>query len=130
MERASESASEYNERLFSLAARLGERDIVVTRLHVDWFAFGSWELWLESGPQRDRYSATKHKGSLYPVPAPDVLRFSWDGREGFLDVATSPTRRWEQPDEWSREPSRHFNDLGEALRFVEARAVQQLVGEA
>ena len=51
---------------------------------------------------------------------PEVLRFGWDGCDGLLTVAASPTRVLSAPNEWKFECGKSF-DLpgGEALQFVE-----------
>jgi len=127
---ASDSAASYFERLLALAQRLASHDIVVTRIHGDWRAFGSWEIWTESGPPADAYAKTAHKGSLFPVPAPEVLRLSWDGREGLLSVSTASPPRHESPTHWTRGETLEFRGLDDALSGAEDLAIRRWNGEA
>ena len=124
MGRSSESAAQFNREVAELAIRLADHDIVVSRLHADWALFGSWTLWLEAGPARDAYDKTVLRGQRHPTPGPQVLRFSWDGREGYLGIATAPTPRLEDPREWTGEPAHRFSGMDEALRYVEGRAIE------
>jgi hypothetical protein len=126
MTSSSNHAAGFNRRLLELADRLAVSDIVTARLHADWGTFGSWELWLEAGSACDLYGQTILKGSRYPVPAPAVVRYSWDGRDRVLSVAVSTPPRYEAPSDWVVKLTRGFADMEEAIQFVEEQAVNSL----
>ena len=127
VESASRAAAGFNASLAALADALAGDNLVVTRLHADWGSFGGFELWVESGAERDAYEPTVLKGSRYPVPAPRVLRFVWDGRDACLSVASARPERGDVPSHWQREPQRPADTLAEALDLVQTIARERLL---
>ena len=125
-EPASVSASNFNKSLVALTEVLAKHNIVVTRLHADWGIFGCWEIWAESGVERDTYDHTIMKGSEYPVPAPSILRFSWDGRDKCLAISSSRPKRNDSPSNWHHEPQVGLITINEAIAIVERVAKERL----
>ena len=108
MERSSQHAAKFIRELSELADRLAARDIVVGSLRAEYSSFAHWQL-----------VATKHNESV---------RFSWDGRDGFLTVHGSPIRDGsgveggdDTPSEWREETMKGFDRVSgdDPLRFVE-----------
>jgi len=120
MERSSQSAANFVHRLAELTNRLAAKDIVVSSLHADWSAFGSWELQAQRGAEAERYAQALIGPNPTQAFGPEVVRFCWDGRDGILIVDASPTRFCSAPNEWKEECSKGFDKAGDGLlRFVE-----------
>lgn len=128
--RGSDDAARLNRSVFSLAERLATRDIVVARIEVQWALYGSWELWLQVGAVRDRYDPTILKGSHYHVPAPDTVRYIWDGRDGVLCIQVSTGQRLEAPSNWIANGNLRFDSHELAIKFVEEHAKADLHADA
>lgn len=119
MESSSQSAADFVRQLAGLTDRLEARDIVVSRLCFDWGAFGSWELSVQRGDDADRYGAALLEHD-WDAPGPEVVRFSWDGRDATMQVDASPTEPLSGPFQWKSEFEGHLDgSLGDAIRFVE-----------
>ncbi len=101
MESSSQCAAKLIRELSELTDCLVVRDIVVESLRADYSAFGSWVL-----------IAQKHH---------EAVRFTWDGRDGFLTVEGSPMPDSRVPHEWREEILKGFDRVSGAdpVRFVD-----------
>lgn len=101
MERSSQHSAKFIRELSDLVARLASRDIVIGSLHAEYSSFGSWQL-----------IATKHH---------EAVRFSWDGRDGYLTVAGSPVPDSSAPRAWREEVVKGFDRIAgeDPLLFVD-----------
>jgi hypothetical protein len=80
--------------------RLADHGIVILRLHTDWAAFGSWVLEAQRAGGRGA-----------------VVRATWDGRDGALEVSQPGSSR----------PSRQrFDSAASALQHLEAVLIAEL----
>jgi hypothetical protein len=125
MTTSSENALEFNRRLFGLAERMAAVNIVIARLHCDWSSFGSWDLQAQLGAEADRYAAALRNNS-HDTAGPDVLSFSWDGRDKVLSVEKAPTPALSAPTPWRRLDDHHFASSDEAMLFVENYLMREL----
>ncbi len=100
MERPSEQAAKFIRKLSDLTDRLAARDVVVGSLRADYAAFGGWVLVTQ-----------KHH---------EAVRFTWDGRDGFLIVEGSPMSDSRTPENWRQELVKGFDRLSgcDPVRFV------------
>jgi alkylated DNA repair dioxygenase AlkB len=89
MERSSQIAARFIRELSELTDCLAARDIVVGSLRADYSAFGGWVL-----------VAQKHH---------EAVRFTWDGRDGFLTVEGSPMPDGSAPRDWKQELVKGFD---------------------
>ena len=98
----SQSAIDHLERLASLAGVLAERGIAIYEHEYFMLAFGSFRL--ELGTRHTRWG------------------FSWDGKEGFLDVSTAYKPREGRPSPQVAVKSIHvgLGDLDAPFAFIEA----------
>ena len=80
---------------------LSTRDIVVGSLQAEYSAFGGW-----------RIVAQKQH---------EAVRFTWDGRDGFLTVEGSPMPDSSAPKDWRQELVKGFDKASGAdpVRFVD-----------
>ena len=107
MKRMSQSAAEFIRALSELADRLAARDIVVGSLRAEFSQSCCWQI-----------IATKHE---------EAVRFSWDGRDGFITVEGSPIRDHSSPNEWKQETVKGLDKRygGDPIRFVENYLVKR-----
>jgi len=115
---ASESAAKFNRTLAQLSETLAAHDIVVSRLHADWSSFGSWELHVQPGFEADRYHKAAQVDPRHTIP-PNVLRCSWDGRDRYLMIESSPTRPLSAPNGWREEHAKGFDTSDEAVQYLQ-----------
>jgi hypothetical protein len=101
MEHSSQYAARFIRELSELTDCLAARDIVVGSLRADYSAFGGWRL-----------IAQKHQ---------EAVRFTWDGRDGFLTVEGSPMPDDCSPADWKQELVKGFDVISGAnpVRFVD-----------
>ena len=92
-------AAEFNQRLFDVAKRLANKNLVVSEIHCDWGGFGSWWIQVQRGKSADQYSEALLNHD-YDSWGPEVLRLLWDGRDGLLAVSSSPTPPISGPSRW------------------------------
>lgn len=118
MTQSAQEAFQFIERLYGLASRLTERDIVVVALDCQWRSFGSWTLEVQKGPAADAY-AKALLSKQWDTSGPEVRRVSWDGREGLLTIEAAPTPPLSSPGPWTRELDKAFHSRQEVLPFVE-----------
>ena len=118
MKRSSQSAADLVRVLASLAERLAAQNLVVGTLHCDWSAFGSWILEVQRGEAADAYGEALLQKE-WDTWGPEVVRFTWDGREGDLIVDKSPTPPLSAPNRWKRQMERAFDCRERAIEFVE-----------
>ena len=83
MLRSSQHASNFIQELAALVEQLAKRDITVNSLRADYASFGSWIL-----------IAYKNH---------EAIRFTWDGRDGFITIESSPQTNQNSPNEWKQE---------------------------
>jgi hypothetical protein len=120
MERRSQTAGKFVRELAELADRLAAKDIVVSSLHADWSHFGCWQLQAQRGEEAERYAQSILNHNPPQASGPEVVRFFWDGRDGYLSVDASPTRFLSAPNEWKNECNKAFDKTREGLLpFVE-----------
>ncbi len=100
MEHPSQAAAKLIRELTELTDCLAERDIVVSSLQVEPSAFGGWVLVAEK----------RH----------EAIRFTWDGRDGFLTIESSPMPDNRRPKEWRQELLKGFDIVSgnSPVRFV------------
>lgn len=118
MAQSAQEAFQFIERLYHLASRLTERDIVVAALDCQWGSFGSWTLEVQKGPAADAY-AKALLSKQWDTSGPEVRRVSWDGREGLLTIEAATTPPLTSPGPWTRELDQGFDNPQEVLPFVE-----------
>jgi hypothetical protein len=118
MERSSQSAVSFVNKLAELTNHLAAKDIVVSSLHADWSAFGSWELQAQKGEEAERYGQALLGPNPTQAIGPEVVRVCWDA---------SPTRFCSAPNEWQEEYSNGFHKKSDELfRFVEEYLTRRL----
>lgn len=115
---SAEEARAFVARFAALTNRLAARNIVVSELECLWRVFGCWRITVQDGAATDRYHARINAGD-YDSPGPDVVRFTWDGKDRYLDIEASPTEALSSPVKWKREVSRAFAADEDPLAFVE-----------
>ena len=124
MIQSAQSAREFVRQLCGLAERLADRDFVVARLDCEWASFGCWSLEVQRGQPADKYHAALMKED-WNAPGPNVLRFTWDGREKLLTIQTAPTPPLSAAGPFKRVTDKVFEDLAQALRFAEEYVVNE-----
>jgi hypothetical protein len=122
MAHSSQHAIAFISVLAGLAERLAKADVVVSKLHCDWRSFGSWELEVQRGPAADAYGAALLRGD-YDADGPDVVKFSWDGKEKLLSVSSAPTEPLTSPGPWKHLMDKAFASSEQAAAFVETYVV-------
>lgn len=113
-----ESARAFGQSLMALAERLAARNYVVSSLHCDWGDFGSWSLEVQNGHAADVYREALLK-QAFDVPGPDVVRFTWDGRDKLLTIQTAPTEPLSSAGPWKLAKIEEFADSKAAIHFTE-----------
>src|SRR5687768_9263144 len=116
--RSAASAATFVKRLAALTERLASRNVVVAQLESHWGSFGSWRMEVQDGAAADRYADALKKGNR-TTPGPDVVRFSWDGKDSILTIDVSPTRPLLAPYQWKREEEKELESIDAAVQFVE-----------
>lgn len=102
----------------ALADRMAARDLAVSSLRCEWGAFGSWSMEVQDGKAADAYGEALRK-QAFDVPGPDVVRFTWDGREQNLTIHTAPTEPLSSPGPWKLAKNTRLSDSKAAVQFVE-----------
>ena len=129
MTRSSTDAIALIDSLSGLAERLAARDVVVSQLHCDWQSFGSWDLVVQRGSAADAYAAALLRRN-YDAAGPDVVRFSWDGKEKLLSVSSAPTEPLTSPGPWTQVLDKQFTNSAQAADFAEGYALNWVAGAA
>jgi hypothetical protein len=129
MTRSVDSAADFVRQLTGLAGRLAALDLVVAQLHCDWSSFGSWSLDVQKGDAADRYSEALSR-EQWDTCGPDVVSFSWDGRERILTLETSPTPPLSAPNRWERQLHQAFDSRQAAFTFVEEYLARWAKGDS
>lgn len=129
----SRNAADFVRLLAELTDRLAAKNIVVTSLHADWSSFGSWAIEAERDEEAARYSRKIWEeirgGPVRDRQGPEVVRVSWDGREGVLSISVSRTPFLARPFEWTPEYSHRFDRTGpHVLQFAEDYLTRRLSG--
>ena len=116
MTRASDDAAKFNRTL----AQLSESVAAVTLSSPDctptWSSFGSWECAVQRGSEADRYHEAARLDPGHAI-RPDVIRCSWDGRDHYLMIETSPCRPLSAPNEWRKEHAKGFDTSTKPCRI-------------
>ena len=102
----------------ALAERKAARDLAVSSLRCEWAAIGSWSLEVQDGKAADAYGEALRK-QAFDVPGPNVVRFTWDGREQNLTIQTAPTEPLSSPGPWKLAKTTRLPDSEAAVQFVE-----------
>jgi hypothetical protein len=118
MIQSAQSAEEFVRQLSALAERLAAQDFVVARLDCEWASFGSWSLEVQRGQAADKYHAALLKED-WNARGPDVVRFTWDGRERLLTIETAPTPPLSSAGPFKRVAHNSCENLAEAVRVAE-----------
>lgn len=128
MKTSSQCAIEYIRALASLADRISAQNLVVGTLHCDWSGLGSWILAIQRGEAADAYGEAILRKE-WDTWGPEVVRFVWDGREGYLIVDKSPTPPLSAPNRWERQLEKAFDCKERAIEFVEEYLREWLGGK-
>ena len=100
MNTSANSSATWISSFADLSKRLAEKNIVIHSLRADWGSFGSWQ--------------------LIAVKREEAIRFTYDGRDSFVIVDSSPMRNYSAPNEWREEIVKGIdNRKNEALDFCE-----------
>src|SRR3954469_10659899 len=99
MSASPESAAAFIRSLIALADRMAALDLAVSSLRCEWGAFGSWSMEVQEGKAADVYGEALRK-QAFDVSGPNVVRVTWDGREGNLTIHTAPTEPLSSPGPW------------------------------
>ena len=103
--------------LVALADRLAERHIVLNRLHCDWSVFGNWSIEVTSADAQARLSSAIERRA-FDEPGPEVFRVTWDARDGWLSLASTPTGIVSMLNQWRELESRSCDSSEVALSLA------------
>ena len=94
------SSSIWIQEFADLAKRLATQDIVTHSLRADWGTFGSWQLIVKKREE--------------------AIRFTYDGRDSFITIESSPIRDHSAPNEWQEDVVKGIdNTNNEVFGFCE-----------
>ena len=118
MTEATENALTFVKTLAALAERLAHRDIVVRRLDCDWSGSGSWALELSGGvAENERLNAIRRQA--LDQPGPEVFSVTWDGRERYLELRSTPTGLLSRLNTWKQLDARAAESHEAAVTLAE-----------
>jgi hypothetical protein len=115
---AAESAFTFIEQLTAVAERFAKRGFAVVTLRCEWGHFGSWLLEVQDGRATDAYVEAL-LAQQWKTAGPDVTRFSFDGREGRLQIEKAPTKPLTSPGPWRGQTAIAFKDGTDAIKYVD-----------
>jgi hypothetical protein len=104
---------------------LAIRDVVVRSLSAEWSGFGSWSIEASKGESEDRRGAAIETGD-YGAVGPDVVRVSWDGKDGILDVGLLHTTAISASGALDPLMSQSCDSRSDALRVAESLLLDRL----
>jgi hypothetical protein len=110
-----QDAAEFIRDLGALAARLADKQIVVTSLEAHWHSFGSWSFRAQTEKATKELFSGRRYTKPYSEMGQEVLQVSWDGCESVLDIASSMTTTSGGGGQWKREHSERRDPNKESL---------------
>jgi hypothetical protein len=122
---SSADAARFLAEMYQFAERLAGRGLVVRSLRSDWGSFGSWMIEASAGDAEDRREAAIRSGE-YEAAGPDVVRVSWDGKDGVLEAGLLHTTGISSGSRAVPLLSQAAESSSEALRIAENLLVDRL----
>ena len=118
MTEATESARTFVKTLAALAERLADRDIVIRRLDCDWSGSGSWALEVSRGvAETERLNAIRREALA--EAGPEVFSVTWDSRERYLELRSTPTGLLTKLNTWKQLDARAAESHEAAVTLAE-----------
>ncbi len=101
-----QSSAEFIKRFSTLAQRLADNGIIVHTARLEWGSFGSWILMV--------------------IKNHEAVRFTFDGRDSFIKVESSPLKNHSYPNQWEEIEIKGMDDRqNEAISYVESFALKR-----
>ena len=101
MESMAKSSSAWMQAFADLSCRLADKDITTHSLRAEWGSFGSWQ--------------------LIVAKMGEAVRFTYDGRDSFLTVESSPIRDHSAPNQWKEHLVKGMDNMNnEVIEFCES----------
>ena len=112
-----------------MADRLAAKDIALTSVNCSYMSFGNWDLTACNGKRADG-SWNQNEKKAFSAAGPEYIRAIRDGREGYLQVESSPSEYLSGPFEWREELRQEFAPGDETVfEFVERYLILRLAGK-
>jgi hypothetical protein len=121
-----QSAAEFIKEFGDMAQRLAAKKIAITSLDCNWRSFGGWTLTACNGDLLQE-SHRRNDRNPFTVAGPEFIRVCRDGRDGYVQIESSPSEYLSSPNQWRSELDKAFPPGDEAvIPFVEVYLSKRL----